>query len=387
MVFDSQVLEYLQNLKTKASIDDIELIVFRHEKNLLKKEEVEKKIHKFVDKCKTFWSFPVLSMLQLIVNSIRLKVYVYQKYSKKDKVAVICRGDLAAYIGSKAFRNMPNSRILFDNRGLAIEESEMRYKNKFIHKINRMSKKRALLYAKSHCDMYNFVTNPMRNFFVEKYGYSPDIPYTIIPTLYKAEEIDEVILKEIKLRENYSKDDYIVSYIGSTVAWQSTGKLIQLIKEMNGIFPQIRFFILTNGQIPEINKLSDDLKKRIVVKGIPHCEMKYYLHISNVGIVIRNNNIINKVAAPTKVAEYLTSGIRILYSGELGIIEDLKEYSDGLLLVNLESDKDWINKIGDDIKNRRKYIDQRIINYFDMNLRQNETISMMNKSFKKSKVR
>ena len=42
MVYASQVLEYLQQLKEKPSVEEIGLIVFRHEKNLFKKDKVEK---------------------------------------------------------------------------------------------------------------------------------------------------------------------------------------------------------------------------------------------------------------------------------------------------------------------------------------------------------
>lgn len=76
--------------------------------------------------------------------------------------------------------------------------------------------------------------------------------------------------------------------------------------------------MLTNGSIPEIQELQEKLKQRIVVKEVPHNDVKYYLRITDAGIVIRDSNIVNRVAAPTKIAEYVTSGVQLLYSGKIG---------------------------------------------------------------------
>ena len=44
MVFDSQVLEYLQKLKEYPDVEETSLVLFRHEDNLFKKNEVENKV-------------------------------------------------------------------------------------------------------------------------------------------------------------------------------------------------------------------------------------------------------------------------------------------------------------------------------------------------------
>ena len=62
MVFDSQVLEYLKIMRSK--VEKIELIVFRHEKNLFHKSALEAKIMDYVDECTTYMSAPVLSTLR-----------------------------------------------------------------------------------------------------------------------------------------------------------------------------------------------------------------------------------------------------------------------------------------------------------------------------------
>lgn len=386
MVYESQVLEYLRSMKEKRLFDSIELIVFRHEQNLMQKAEVERRICKYIDKTMTFWSFPVLSITQLNINALRLKNYIKKAYLKSDMLAVICRGDLAAFVGERAFRNFPNSRILYDNRGLAYEESELGHKDNFFHKINRNRKRAALNFSKLHCDMYNFVTNEMRAYFMNEYGYNPDLPYTIIPTLYHAETGREEEFANIAKREGFRPTDFVISYVGSTAAWQSTKQLIELIKIIGEKYATVRFFVLSNGIIPELETLPRKIKDRIIMKGVPHNEIKYYLRMTRIGIVIRDNNIVNHVAAPTKIAEYLTSGVSILYSGDIGIIADLKKITDDSQMICKDTDKDWLTKI-DPASYPSKKINPTIVDYFDMDKRQIETYEMIVHTFAREKVK
>jgi len=386
MVYESQVLEYLRALKEKKLFDSIELVVFRHEQNLWKKDAVEARIHKYIDNCMTFPSLPLTSMAQLDFSAAQLCSYLSRNYSKNERIAVICRGDLAAYVGCKAFSGFDNSRILYDNRGLAYEESVLSHKDSFIHTINRNIKREALNRSKSRVDMYNFVTATMRDFFLKQYGYDPNIPYTVIPTLYHAEKLDENVRKQISTRHCVSERDFVVSYVGSTAAWQSIQRLNEIIEHIGEKYSFAKFLILSNGEASAFSRISENIKRRLTVVNVPHSEMKYYLHMTDVGIIIRDNNIVNRVAAPTKVAEYLTNGVKVLYSGEIGIIDDLNNICNENQLICIDTDKDWIEKIKpDDITG--KNVSESILSYFDMDKRQLDTFKMIEQSFDNPKIR
>ena len=76
MVYTSQVLEYLKLLKEKPNVGEIGLVVFRHEKNMFKKKDVEARAIKYVDWVESFASMPVLSTLQLRLNAIRIQKFI-----------------------------------------------------------------------------------------------------------------------------------------------------------------------------------------------------------------------------------------------------------------------------------------------------------------------
>lgn len=380
MVFDSQVLEYLKVMRDK--VECIELVIFRHEKNLFHKSELEKKILEYVDECVTFASFPVITGAQLQFNAVRLQKHARNKYMN-EQVAVICRGDLAAYVASRAFKCVPGSRILFDNRGLPQEESILSHGDQWLHKRNREVKAFAMNYAKSHCDAYNFVTTNLRKYDIERYGYREDLPYSIIPTLFKNEIVDDNEVERLRREERCGNDDFIVTYIGSTAAWQSTGNLINIIHRIYVEKPTARFFILTNGAIPDIQKLDGELQQRVVIKKVPHNDVKYYLKMTDVGIVIRDNSIVNQVAAPTKIAEYVTSGVQLLYSGNIGILADLSKIKDDNNMIDMDKTDNWENllKKRSSLANVTEYVD-----YFDMNKRQLDTLKLFEESFARRKM-
>ena len=379
MVFESQVLEYLERMKDK--VENIELIVFRHESNLLHKRMLEGKMLNYVKECKTFVSFPPITEIQLKIDAIRLQKYVQRKYKNKQ-VAVICRGDLAAYLGTYAFRNNHLARTLYDNRGLSIEESLLSHESSLIHRMNRSVKKFAVKYAKSHCDAYNFVTNNLRNYDITHYGYSEDIPYTVIPTLIKRECFDDSELDRIKRNEHYKCDELIITYIGSTAAWQSIDCILNTIQQIYNHDKNTRFFILTNGIVSAIKRLPDELQNRICVKQVSHDEIKYYLQMTDVGIVMRSDSIVNKVAAPTKIAELLAAGVQVLYSGEIGIFSDLRTLRDDLKIINIDTNENWLNLLQ---KKNAVYDASTIVDYFDMDKRQYDTMNLLGECFKNRK--
>lgn len=377
MVYTSQVLEYLKLLKEKPNVGEIGLVIFRHEKNMFKKKDVEARAIKYVDWVESFASMPVLSTLQLRLNAIRIQKFINSKYNKADKVAVICRGELATYIASVAFKDYPNVRILYDNRSLPVLESEMSYGDSLIYKINRNKKYWSLCYAKDNCDMYNFVTNTMREFDINTYNYKSNLPYTIIPTLCKPLEIDVEHLNKLRLQEDLKEDDFVISYVGGTQAWQSADELVKVIGLIGDRYPEAKFLLLTNGKLEKLSTLNENIRKRIIKKTVAHDEMPYYLAMTNIGIVLRDDNIVNRVAAPTKIAEYIMSGVSILYKGNIGIIDDLKRAYPNLHLINILTEKNWLNLIA---SAKNKKIDKSVLEYFDMSYRQNDTIRMIDKS-------
>ena len=119
-----------------------------------------------------------------------------------------------------------------------------------------------------------------------------------------------------------------------------------------------------------------------MVKEVPHNDVKYYLRITDVGIVIRDSNIVNRVAAPTKIAEYVTSGVQLLYSGKIGILSDLSKIRNNDNMIEIDTTPNW-----EELLRKRDSNDDlsAYVDYFDMDKRQLETLKVFRVCFSREK--
>jgi hypothetical protein len=62
---------------------------------------------------------------------------------------------------------------------------------------------------------------------------------------------------------------------------------------------------------------------RVEVKWLDHAQVQEALNGCDYGIMVREDTITNRVASPTKFAEYLSSGLRIITSEGLGDFSEL----------------------------------------------------------------
>ena len=76
-------------------------------------------------------------------------------------------------------------------------------------------------------------------------------------------------------------------------------------------------FVLLSGD-PKAKVMANN--KTIIHKSVDREEVFLYLRAADVGLLLRRSNKINHFADPTKLAEYLSSGLTIFSSG-LGDLE------------------------------------------------------------------
>lgn len=116
-----------------------------------------------------------------------------------------------------------------------------------------------------------------------------------------------------------------IVYAGGLYAWQNAGEMMQLLKAILDADASIRAKILTpNLEIFEATckRLGID-RKRCVGLTCNAEAVAAELQDSDVGILLRQDNIINNVACPTKMAEYLASGLGLIISPCIGDVMDV----------------------------------------------------------------
>ncbi|WP_306353547.1 hypothetical protein [Flavobacterium sp. '19STA2R22 D10 B1'] len=173
------------------------------------------------------------------------------------------------------------------------------------------------------------VTNSMKNHFVEKYPFYKGnyIIYSIMPDNLK--EIDETQASLIKVRNEKRIE---VIYSGGVQGWQNIDLMLQTIKKNQ--YSNIHYTILTGDKVTFENKIEEYniCSEFITVESRHPSELWKDYIAADYAFILRDENIVNNVANPTKLIEYLFYGlIPIVLSPNIG---DYKELGYNYLLLN-----------------------------------------------------
>lgn len=165
------------------------------------------------------------------------------------------------------------------------------------------------------------VTKSMVDYYLSKYPKANQINYIVKP-IYPKNSIrknNENKLKSVKIKYNISNSDVIFIYSGNTQKWQNIDLMVKCMESMNN--KKYVFFILT--QRPDVinNKIQHLLDNgyRIFVESVDPSDLPAYYELAHYGFMLRDDVIVNKVASPTKMIEYLGYGITpIVKSPDIG---------------------------------------------------------------------
>lgn len=115
----------------------------------------------------------------------------------------------------------------------------------------------------------------------------------------------------------YGNKDYskkVFTYAGSLDLWQCFEQTADLYKRIEERVPNTMFKVLT-FQVDEGKKiLQEKGVKNYVVKCVPKEEVKKELSETTYGFILREDNMVNRVATPTKFSSYLSAGVIPIFS-------------------------------------------------------------------------
>ncbi len=176
----------------------------------------------------------------------------------------------------------------------------------------------------------------------------------VIPSCFNRENIYFDEEGRSFVRNNYGiKDDEIVlCYSGGVSGWQRIEDIIHLFKLCVDADKRIKVLVLTN----EVDKLGEIIRSvslpesRYKLISVAHAEIRKYLSAADLGVVLREDNVINNVASPIKIAEYLACGLPVVMTEGIGDYSNLLP-REGLALKLNEKNSleqqviDYINSI------------------------------------------
>lgn len=141
-------------------------------------------------------------------------------------------------------------------------------------------------------------------------------------------------LMKFRKEQGFSTDDIILVYSGSSAGWQSFGSLPDILGNALSGNKKIKLLFLAKED-ENISALQAKYPGQVFNKWLNHKEVQKVLYACDYGILYRDQSVTNKVAAPTKFAEYLSAGLSIMISDNLGDYSDLvKQEQCGIIPEN-----------------------------------------------------
>jgi hypothetical protein len=214
--------------------------------------------------------------------------------------------------------------VVFDARGAytaELNEYNVIPNEKIKQEISLIEK-----YDLENSDKRIAVSKALVNYWKEKFGYSQS-EHVIIPCTLNSDFIfdfpEENEIKRTRTDLGYSNSDVVFVYSGSSAGWQSFSLIDVFISNLMDEHPNVKLLVLSSDFEKEYEVMIRH-KERVRVKWVDPEHVRENLIAADYGILYREESVTNKVASPVKFAEYLSCGLRVLVSENLG---DYTEFS------------------------------------------------------------
>jgi hypothetical protein len=244
-----------------------------------------------------------------------------------------CRGIFATNI-ALGCKNK-NNKIIFDARGAYKAEFE-EYLNKIV--VIKESITELEQQALEKADLRLAVSQELVNYWKKHYHYQSD-KQVVIPCTLGNDFLQPIPSKEkliqLKGQLGFGFNDVIFVYSGSAADWQSIHLLDEYLLPLFERNKDYKLILLSKANIENLN-LYKLYSNRVMQKWLAPKEVKNYLFVSDYGLLIREDSITNQVASPTKFAEYLSCGLKVIISERIGDFSSfVKQHNCGFLAKEL----------------------------------------------------
>lgn len=211
----------------------------------------------------------------------------------------------------------PNVRLFIDIHGARVEEFKYNNPNVTENKI----KNEELIERTSIIDADYVIcqSDEMKSYIINKYQKAFD-DIIVYRCGYDSSKfyVNPYSRKEYRKKMSVRDDEILFVYSGGLHKWQKIVESIDLFLAYHQYNPRSKFLILSGDRnlFEEIVRVKQlyQFKDIIFSFSVDFDSVVNYLNASDVAFLIRDNHMMNAVASPTKLAEYLACGLPIITS-------------------------------------------------------------------------
>ncbi len=248
-------------------------------------------------------------------------------------------------------RVFPSTRVIAELEGDGVSETLYTH-NRNRHLSENALAKRLHIHPKatervlSTSDAILCVSNKLRDVLVDRHGLTQEQQQRIrvFPTLVSSRRFYFDEEKRTVIRREWGLDGrYVVVYAGNLLSpWQLPQQTVELFKIIMQVKPEAILLIVSPE--PEHRIIRPHLEntgigreyyqfRSVIYNEIPSC-----LCGADLGVILREKHLMNEVASPGKIGEYLLSGLPIVMTESVGeFASNLRESDQALILENLNN--------------------------------------------------
>lgn len=226
-------------------------------------------------------------------------------------------------------------------QGVLPEESYLKHQSKIRKKILEYIERLCI----SRAVILFMVSKEMLRHYEKKYNLCLSDKTVIMPcfnTTIDPEAFDD--------SERYDKN--IFTYVGSLAPWQCFTQTIELYSKLEQVLRNAELKIFT-PDIEAAERICKEKIKNYSIEYVSNSELQEKLRRIKFGFILREDNIVNQVATPTKFSSYLANGVIPIFSKSIRSFDEESNEMEYVLRLESFDDTekviDFCNK-GIDIK-------------------------------------
>lgn len=263
-----------------------------------------------------------------------------------------CRGGYSSSILNKLRKLFRKIDYVYDVRGDSVAEFEYLSRDNMpeeerkrrIEGYVRAEKKLIRNASHTFC-----VSNVLKGKIVDGYD-AENSKVTVIPCAADSVRFSfDARLRDEKRKSMGITDRFVLIYPGGIGNWHSSDRVFSIAASVMRRHPEVYFIVLTQ-QKEKAAELARELlpEGRYYIDSASRDEMPAYLMAADMGMLLREDHPLNHVAAPTKFAEYVISGLPVMISENIGDYSRfVEENRIGIVIRSMDDKEEYLGKFGE----------------------------------------
>jgi glycosyltransferase involved in cell wall biosynthesis len=243
------------------------------------------------------------------------------RVGRRDGVALVHASSYVPAVIGLALKRLLRLPLLFDMRGLWADErieGGIWPAGSPLYHLAKRAERRLLLDADAVVCQTDRAHQEIATWPAVR-GQLP--PLTVIPTSVDLARFRIRPAAEQLRRASGLAGSFVVGYLGSLGTWYLLEEMLACFRVLQAIIPRAHFLLLTPSDPEPVHRAASRQHvdpRRYTVRAVEHAEVPAWLSLVDLGLYFIRPTYSKLAASPTKLGEFLASGVPVLTNAGIG---------------------------------------------------------------------